>query len=282
MMSIPQFFPKIYSRLLDYIWQLKSAIWKNKFVTFTLVDGSQFDYPLRSAIGRSLFTRRFEVAELAFVRLALKPGDIFFDIGANGGIFTVIAARRVGPGGHVYAFEPGLRELELLYRNIKKNNLANVTVVERAVSNASGKSQFAVSRDGAMNSLSRTNHPGQEIQGWRIVETVSLDDFVDEFYIQKVDFIKIDVEGAEKLVFEGASRLLLPGCRVTILFESSELNASGFGYSVREFLSSMSKTGLSVYYLDQDCSLLPILMQDIRLGREIYNFVATVTENDVS
>ncbi|NJL10297.1 MAG: FkbM family methyltransferase [Calothrix sp. SM1_7_51] len=161
---------KIKRRIAFYFWHFLCLIKPNAVKEFKLMDGSRFNYPLKSVLGLGLFINSFEASEIEFVRQSLQPGDVFFDIGANGGFYTVIAAKQVGSTGHVYAFEPGSRELSLLRRNIEINNLSNVTIIERAVSDKKSTTKFAISHDGAMNSLSQTNHPEQKIEAWQTVE----------------------------------------------------------------------------------------------------------------
>ena len=259
--------------LLPWLFKLKCAFTSAEIVTFKLQDGSDFDYPLRSSIGYALYSREFEKNEIAFLRKSLKPGNIFLDIGANGGIYTVIAAKQIGPDGHVYAFEPGDYELKLLRHNIKLNNLTNVTVIECGVCDRSGLAKFAVVRDGALNSLANLNRPEQQIESWRTIATMSLDDFVGKYSIPKVDFMKIDVEGAEKLVFAGAINLMASDNRITILFEASDHNEAAFGYSAKQLLFELSQAGLDIYYLDGLNRLQSINHDNKRLGNRIYNFV---------
>jgi FkbM family methyltransferase len=274
MVSIKQLFLKIRCRLLHIFSRIICLISPNKIASFILLDGSRFNYPLKSAIGRSLYSGGFETAELEFLWQSLKPGDIFLDVGANGGIFTVIGAKKVGSTGHVYAFEPGFQELKLLRQNIAINNLTNVTVIERGVSNKSGEAQFAISKDGAMNSLAKTNHPGQCIQDWRKIEITSLDDLAKEFNLKKVDFIKIDVEGAEKLVFEGAKDLFSSMSSLTILFEAADLNSSSFNYLTQDFLAELMRKKFFLYYFDRTGSPIQISSLDSRFGKKICNFLA--------
>ena len=101
---------RILSYILPWLYKLKCAFTKNEIFTFKLADGSDFDYPLKSYIGYALFANEFEKTEIAFLRRSLRSGDIFLDIGANGGVYTVIGAKLVGSEGHVYAFEPGEHE----------------------------------------------------------------------------------------------------------------------------------------------------------------------------
>ncbi|WP_287128119.1 FkbM family methyltransferase [Candidatus Cyanaurora vandensis] len=265
---------KVKNRLRYELWKVNCRNTPRAVNTFTLPDGSPFRYPLNSAIGGAMFIDGFENLEVAYVRQVLQPGDIFLDIGANGGLFTVIAAKQVGPTGHVYAFEPGLRELALLRENIALNGLTNVTVIERAVSDRSGTTRFAISTDGAMNSLAQTNHPGQKIEQWLTIQTVSLDDFIQQVPLAQVNFVKMDVEGAERLIFAGGEQFFRAYPGVTLLFEASDINAVGFGYTVKDFLLFLQGLGLKLFYFDEIGQLAPIQGEDVSFGREIYNFVA--------
>ena len=72
----------------------------------------------------------------------LQPGMIVYDIGANVGLYTLLAARRVGPTGQVFAFEPGSQNVSFLKRHLAMNRVANVTVIEAAVGERSGTGAF--------------------------------------------------------------------------------------------------------------------------------------------
>lgn len=274
MIKINQIIVRIKKRIYYHFWQFLCLIKPQAIISFKLIDGLTFEYPLKSVIGQGLFLNSFEKSEIEFVRKSLKEGDVFFDIGANGGFYTIIAAKQVGSTGHVFAFEPGLRELSLLHRNIEINNLSNVTIIKQAVTNRKGTTKFGVSRDGAMNSLSKTNHPEQQIEEWQTVKTISIDEFMQEFNIPKINFIKIDVEGAEKLVLEGAKKLLSANRNITILFEASDLTSSSFGYSVKDFLQDIVVSGLSVYHLDKEGNLKDVSIDNADIGKNIYNFIA--------
>jgi FkbM family methyltransferase len=239
-----------------------------------LPDGARFEYPLASAIGKHLFAGRFEPAEVGFFRAHLHPGSVVLDLGANAGLYTVIAARAVGPRGHVYAFEPGERALALLRRNIAINHLTNVTVIEAAVSDVTGTASFAVATDTALGSLANTERDDQAIAGWQTVKTIRLDDAVTQHDLEVVDFIKIDVEGAEKLAFAGAPRLLARPAPLTILFEAFETNAHAFGYTVRELLDLLREYGFAIRGFDRFGRLREIDELGSEVGVSAYNFVA--------
>lgn len=255
-------------------WKIACRLNPGLIKTFVLPDQSLFEYPLNSVVGYFLYSGGFEQQELNFFMKSLKPGDIFLDIGANGGLYSVIASKIVSPTGAVYAFEPGKYELNLLSRNISLNLCKNITVIDKAVGNTSGFVKFAVSHDGAMSSLQETNHPNQSIKEWQLVNMISLDEFIQQSQIEKVDFIKIDVEGAEYLVFQGAERVLKSNERLTILFEGCESTSRGFGYSTKDLIDKVRDIGLTVYYFGENGELVQVIENNPDIGSKISNFVA--------
>jgi FkbM family methyltransferase len=265
---------RIRRKLLIFLWYLNCFVSPHKISRFHLDDGSKFDYPLKSGIGFGEFIGEFEKSEIAFMRKSLKPGDIFIDVGANGGTFTVIAAKQVQNHGHVYAFEPDQRNVQLLRHNLKINNITNVTILECALSNKKGVTQLAIAIDGAMNSLAKTHRPDQQITTWQTVEVTTLDDFISEYKIDKINLIKIDIEGGEKLIFAGAKNTFRSFNQLIIMFEAVDLNTKGFAYSVKDFLIDIIASKLNLYYFN-DNVLTPITSLDRRFGNSIYNFVAS-------
>lgn len=256
--------------MLSNAWKVHRRIIGNGLKTYQLDRGVVIDYPINSEVGRRLYTHEFENDEITFIKNSLKSGDVLLDIGANAGIFSVIAARIVGPKGHVHAFEIGPAEVSLLKRNIAKNSLTNVSVHEYAVSNQTGEAKFALSVDGAMNSLAQNDHPLQTIREWIDVKTIRLDDALSRFSITRVDVIKMDVEGAEKLVFEGGLQALRRWKPRVILFESADMMSTGFGYTTADFIAFLQREGFQVYALGKD----GLESYDAGLLATHYNFVA--------
>lgn len=269
-------YKKLAFRVRRVAWRVLTAIQPHRIHSFTLPGGGRLEYPLASAIGEHLFAGWFEPAEVAFVCRHLQPGDVVLDVGANAGLYTVIAARAVGESGHVYAFEPDQRALALLRRNVAVNGLKNVTVIEAAVSDETGERPFAAASDTALSSLAAIQRDDQQIEGWRTVPTVRLDDAIVTHDISGVRFLKIDVEGAEKLVLDGAANLLSRApAGFTILFEAFERNAEAFGYTVRELLETLQSKGFDVRGFDPSLQLHPIDAVGSSIGSTVYNFVAS-------
>jgi FkbM family methyltransferase len=150
------------------------------------------------------------VHEMPGIRLFKKlivPGMVVLDIGANVGYYTLIAARLMRGEGRVYAFEPEPGNYELLVKNIKANRCTNVTAVPKAVAERNGRVELFL--DGINfggPSLSRQNIPGSS--GSVSIETVALDSYLEEAASGKVDVIKMDTQGTEGRILEGAVKTL--------------------------------------------------------------------------
>src|SRR4051812_34436716 len=128
----------------------------------------------------------------------LRAGASFYDLGANVGYFSLVAARLVGGSGHVRAYEPLPYNAEVLRSNVARNALANVTVVEAAVSASSGEALFEEGPTG------QDGHLGQ---GTLRVRTVTLDDEVADG-APPPTLVKLDIEGAEHDALRGARETL--------------------------------------------------------------------------
>ncbi len=144
----------------------------------------------------------YEVARVRAFANAVTPGAVVYDLGANVGIYSLLASLRVGPSGRVYAFEPLERNLLYLRRHLNMNNVQNCVILERAVCNREGTRPFsAAAWNSSMAHLSSN--------GDMLVPSTSLDSCVyGEERLRPPDIIKVDVEGAEFEVLEGAARTL--------------------------------------------------------------------------
>ena len=134
-------------------------------------------------------------------------GGVAYDLGANFGIYSMFLAKLVGPSGTVYAFEPVGDIMRQLQDNIAMNNLQNVEFVSRACADQSGSTEFRIGNHSGSGHLDSADSCHRDAGPSIQVSTVSLDDFVANG-AKPPTFIKVDVEGAEGLVFSGAARVL--------------------------------------------------------------------------
>jgi len=131
----------------------------------------------------------------------LREGMVVMDVGANWGLYSLLISRAVGPSGKVYAFEPVPEIFARLKEHIALNNATNVIPVPIALLDEKGIAKMSV--EGGRSSLFR--HVSDEFVD---VQVERLDDFVEQERIERVDAIKIDVEGAELKVIRGADKTI--------------------------------------------------------------------------
>lgn len=138
---------------------------------------------------------------------ALQEGDCLFDVGANVGFLTVIGALLVGPSGRVVAFEPVARNVAAIRRNAALNGFAQVTVVDKAVSDRSGTERLIRTRSLGGAALAGADTPPDAV-GEEEVEVITIDDVVVARAVPPPSVVKIDVEGAELAVLAGMEQTL--------------------------------------------------------------------------
>ncbi len=141
----------------------------------------------------------------------LKEGDVFFDLGAHVGFFTLLASHFVGDQGRVVAIEPNPDSIKCLKKHIEWNHRKNITVFEAAIGDRNCLVSFDPSRHSAMGSVSST--------GSMTVQMLSLDYLYEAANIPAPQIIKIDIEGSECMALKGAQKLISE-CRPVIFVSS--------------------------------------------------------------
>lgn len=168
------------------------------------LQGRYFSMPQLERLSFALGT--YEPHVLQCMKQFIKPGAITYDIGANAGYFTLVMSVLVQHNGGVFAFEPDSKNFSALGKNLKDNDVENVKIFQRAVSDNTGELIFASFECSLVGHIATPNTPDDAIL--RQVKSTKLDDFVYEEGFPKPTFIKIDVEGAEEQVIVGADRLI--------------------------------------------------------------------------
>ena len=182
---------------------------------------------------------------LAFFRDYLKPGDRVVDVGANVGDTVLTSAVKVGPTGHVVGIEAHPKTFAFLQDNVRLNGVVNVSLIHSAVGASSGRVCFSDDRRDDMNRIDGGNLE---------VPIARLDDLVPDR--APVALLKVDVEGYEKFVFEGAPNLL---ARVACVhFEVSALHYRRFGYTTGEVLGPLFGLGFRLFRLLNPSGLVAV------------------------
>ena len=151
------------------------------------------------------FPDNYEKENFEFLLATVQKGDVVLDIGAHIGLFAAIASQAVGSGGKVFAFEPSPTTYSLLSKTMTINNATGIIkTYQQAVGSQQGKTTFFISNDQADNSNSLVNYKEDRPLHGIDINVTTIDFFVSEQQLSKVDFVKIDVEGAEFDAIKGA------------------------------------------------------------------------------
>ena len=243
------------------LWRFARAPRKTQY--FTLVNRARMIFPrmpipLRlpsgewwlaqeSALDHELMHGSFEDAEKRFVRKFLRPGMTVVDVGAHHGLYTLLAAKCVGWRGRVISFEPSRRERTRLLRHIRVNRCWNVTVEACALGDQAGEADLFVV-EGAQDWCNSLRPPALEEQTdgaadrrTSRVAVERLDDALWRLRVDSVDFIKLDAEGAELSVLQGAGEFLRGAARPVILVEIQDVRTKAWGYRAREIVEFLAR-----------------------------------------
>jgi len=180
----------------------------------------------------------------------VKEGMNIVDIGANVGYYTLLAARRVGTHGKVYAFEPEPRNFELLIENIRMNSYENVIAIQRAVSNESGTAPLFLSPrcSGAHSLVSTRDYSNETIA----VETVTLDKFFEMEGCPAIQLIKMDIEGWEMEALDGMHKLIMCNSPLILVVEFYPWGLLGRGMKPFALTSKLMELGFALSVIDEE------------------------------
>jgi FkbM family methyltransferase len=214
------------------------------WLTLRLARGFTLHLDLADPVQRKLFFfgDYDERREADLISRVLDPGEVFWDVGANLGYFTLLAAARLNNTGQVVAFEPGPSAYVCLTGNLSRNPFTNVLAFPVAASDREGEATL-YSVQGQPDGRANLFRPGAEQTESTKVSTVTLDGWRQQQNLSEPDFIKMDVEGAELTALTGARETLTAGDPLLLvemkeaIFQSLgtdraaiQVFLSGFGY----------------------------------------------------
>jgi FkbM family methyltransferase len=217
----------------------------------------------KDQLSRAMYSSStYEPNTLSVLRTLLSAGSIFLDVGANAGVFSVVASRWVTPGGRVYAFEPSAREYARLLDNIQLNGIEGiVTPVRAAMSATPGRAMLRVAsaQYGGLNTLG-TEFPyeGVDTAGIEEVEVTTLDAFVERRALPRIDVVKMDIEGAEAAALAGAERTLSE-LRPALVLELFARSLATNGASIGDVEQHLRDASYRCFRIDDEtAALVPV------------------------
>lgn len=232
---------KLYFSVYKYLNPKKLVLIETKYSNKMYVDSN--DQGINQTL---IMTGEYEKFESELFRQEVKPGMTVLDIGANIGYYTLLAAKLVGKKGKVYAFEPEPYNYSLLEKSIKINKYNNVIAFQKAVSNHSGTIKLHLLKDMSTHRIYKTQDSISEID----IQAVNLD---TEFKNNedKINIIKMDVEGAELIVLQSMNNILSQSKSLKIFIEFSPILITATGHSPEEF-NELKKYGFNFFYINED------------------------------
>lgn len=209
-------------------------------------------------LDQKLLFGEFETMERRFVKRLLRRDMTVVDVGAHHGLYTLLASKCVGWHGRVVAIEPSPRERARLEKHLGLNRSSNVELIPCAAGEDPGQAElYVVERfNDVCNSLRFPDTP--EPVKTQQVQVRRLDDILSELDISKVDFMKLDAEGAELSVLYGATKLLNRSPRPAMLVEVQDVRTKPWGYAAREILQFLMRVDYQWFAIAAKGALLPI------------------------
>ena len=215
---------------------------------FSAPDGTRFVSMRHNMAGLTVYLANWNEPGIhRFMRAHLRPGDVFVDAGANIGSWSVRAAQWVGPAGRVVSFEAHPFTFGFLRRNAALNNLAQITPFNLAVGAAEGSV--------TMNFVG--HNPGETHIGadGETVRLRRIDDVMAELGIGQADYLKIDVEGFEGQVVEGARDLIARSPRIVVQTEIVAAHTQRYGGQTSAVVALVAAMGLVPHRARRDGTL---------------------------
>lgn len=217
-------------------------------------------------IGKQIYIgTAFESLEVDLFKSIVKPDMVVFDVGANLGYYSLIAAKRVARHGQVHSFEPCERMFEELEYNISINHFPNIYPNKLALGDKSGWAKLTKCERGmeVYSSLLPENGSSHASIDYEKVQISTMDDYVSRMRVDSVDVIKIDVEGAEYSVLKGAKKLLQGQTPPMLFFEVVQAFQAKFNYTSNDILSYLGTFGYKSYLINYASGKLTEVRGDV-------------------
>jgi FkbM family methyltransferase len=198
------------------------------------------------------------------VKNEIKKGDVVIDIGAHIGYYTVLFAKLVGPEGRVFAFEASPTNFEILKKNVDVNGYQNVTLNNKAVSDKDGKlTLYITGRTSTENFLFKPENfiGSSKIKDTIEIDSITLDDYFRDFKGQ-INFLKMDISGAEPRVIKGMGSILSKNDSLKIQQEWWPNAIRTHGIEPESHLKLLTQMGYKIYEIDGANNKLNLVTSD--------------------
>jgi FkbM family methyltransferase len=217
------------------------------------------------------FTGYFEPNEFKILNKLLEPGMVFLDVGANMGLYTIFASKKIGKSGLVVSIEPSSREFKRLQRNVEVNRLQNVRLIQAAVLHSDGEADLLVAPNdhSGHNTLGNFAYQGIILKQKEHVMVKTVDGITTNLSLSRLDVIKMDIEGSEFLALKGAERTLKK-FKPILMLELFNETLKHQGCNSDMIFTFLTSLGYLIYGFDKNGNLLQLKKVDGSLSQNIF------------
>jgi FkbM family methyltransferase len=245
----------------------------NDYIIHQLADGLKIKLYKDSVLSKLIY-EDFETAEVDFLNEFLNDGDCFVDIGANIGLFSLYASKKIGSKGLVIAFEPAKQTHNRMLDNIQLNGLDNIKSFQLGLSDKNEILELNISTDGheAWNTFVPSTDNMFSLK--EMVEVKSFDSFLEDnsFDINNISLVKLDVEGFEINVLKGSVDLLKSQNAPVFMIEFTDDNAISAGNCCHELYKLLLQYKYTWY--TYDATRKKLIPEPMRLNYPYSNLIA--------
>ena len=188
----------------------------------------------------------YETYNLEVFEAMLRPGMCIVDVGANIGLYSSIAAKNLGPSGRVVAVEPDATNCSFIRRTKEKNQLANLTVIEKAAGDIEGPTLLHLCKTNKADHRTYGDGDRTTVK----IEMTTIDSIFDELELPPVDILKIDTQGFELFVARGMSRMLEGSPDVSIFMEFWPWGITKASASPADLVNFFTSRGFAIWEID--------------------------------
>lgn len=245
-----------------------------------VVEIDDFDGDVRMAVdlgehmGSQIFWFGYYARDVLFaLRGRIRPGMVFLDVGANIGEVSLFAAKRVGPDGRVISFEPVDDLADRFARNVAKNGFEQVMLLRVGAADREAEavifSESAKFQDGSRHrGLGTTYRSDVRSEPTQIVPLTTIDKVVDDLALQRVDIMKIDIEGAELPALHGAEKVLRR-FKPSIAIEIGLDTCRQAGYDPKDIFDYLTLLGYTFFRIGRRGKLSPVTAQGLGIWQDV-------------
>lgn len=258
---------KIYNKFFRFkLLDVLINMLMNAYASF-LAKNNNFYFPTKFNWDMKLemLTKKYERETTILFNKIIKPGMVIIDIGAHIGYYTTLFSKLTGADGKIYAFEADIDNFKLLKKNI--NKYKNINIYNIAIADKNGRIDFyKVKNSTGCHSIIKANNAVKTS-----VQATTLDNFMVENNINQIDIIKIDIEGAEPLAFQGMKKLFNKNKNLSIVMEFSPDSFNENQPDPAEFLNNLNKQGFKIFQIIKNGKTLPFSgknIAELKLNKE--------------